>query len=392
MLAGELLRGTLGQHGLSQRQARKATAIVIAGVLLVLGAACTGGDDEAGRTTTPATTGPEPVPALEAGADTAGTDTASSNAAATDTTSVEPVGDGAADTLTFDDIPVIVERTLPSVVAILVAGDQGQGEGSGVIWSEDGAIVTNNHVVQGASELVVALSNGERVAAEVVGTDPLSDLALLQIDRSGLPAATFAKELPRVGELAIALGNPLGLENTVSAGIVSALGRVVPQGGPALVDLIQTDASISPGNSGGALVNGRGEVIGINVAYLPPQQTGAVAIGFAIPSPTVKSVVEKLRAGEPVEHAFLGVNLSPAAAAGEAGLAVVEVTPGSPADEAGIRPGDELMLADGEPLNGIEDLLTLLRQHSPGDELVLTVLRNGEQLEITVVLGNRPAQ
>jgi S1-C subfamily serine protease len=228
------------------------------------------------------------------------------------------------------------------------------------------------------------------VAAEVVGTDPLSDLALLQVDATGLPAATFATELPQVGELAIALGNPLGLENTVSAGIVSALGRVVPEGGPALVDLIQTDASISPGNSGGALVNGRGEVIGINVAYLPPQQTGAVAIGFAIPSPTVISVVEKLQAGEPVQHAFLGVQLAQATGAGETGLAVLEVTPGSPADEAGLQPGDQLLQADGEPLFGLEDLLTLLRQHSPGDELVFTVARDGDEREVSVVLGDRP--
>ncbi|MGH3062665.1 MAG: S1C family serine protease, partial [Gaiellaceae bacterium] len=302
---------------------------------------------------------------------------------------------------TFEGIPAIVEAVAPSIVAVLVSTGQGEGEGSGVVWSEDGVVVTNDHVVSGAQEVVVAFASGERVAAAVEATDPITDLAVLRVDREGLPAAQFAEELPAVGQLAVAMGNPLGFENTVTAGIVSGLHRSIPSGGqtPALVDLIQTDAAISPGNSGGALVGPDGAVMGINVAYIPPEQR-AVAIGFAIPAPTVVDVVSQLLEDGEVSHAFLGVRPAPlspqlAQQAGldaDEGVAVLTVVEGSGAEEAGIEPGDVIVSAGGEPLRSVEDLFEILRNRNPGDRLELEIVRSGEDRTITVELTGRPEQ
>jgi S1-C subfamily serine protease len=179
----------------------------------------------------------------------------------------------------FAAIPGVVDAVEPSVVSV----STDVGEGSGVIWSADGVIVTNAHVVQGAAEVTVVLASGARLPAQIEAGDQRFDLAVLRVERDGLPAARFQQSPPDVGELAIAMGNPAGFEQSVTAGIISGLHRSIPSGGqtPALVNLIQTDAAISPGNSGGALVDGDGDVIGINVAYLPPTQ-GAVALGFEI--------------------------------------------------------------------------------------------------------------
>jgi S1-C subfamily serine protease len=300
------------------------------------------------------------------------------------------------DTL-FGAIPEIVRRVEPSVVSVLLE----QGIGSGVIWDASGLIVTNHHVVAGAGQVTVALATGERLTATVEASDPRTDLAILRVDRDDLPAAEFAEEPPEVGALAIAIGSPLGFENTVTAGIVSGLGRALPPGvtqPAALVDLIQTDAAISPGNSGGALVDAAGRVIGINVAYIPPQQTGAVAIGFAIPTTTVIPVVEQLLATGQVQHAFLGVAgaaVTPAIAQSfnlgvDRGVLVQDVEPGTPAQEAGIEPGDVLVEFDGEQLDRVEDLLTLLRRHAPGDEVEIALVRAGERTDVTVTLADRP--
>src|SRR3954471_17046003 len=190
-------------------------------------------------------------------------------------------------------IPDLVDRVRPSVVAIL---RRDGAQGSGVIARADGVIITNDHVVEGVQTVTVVYADGRRDQAGVKATDPRSDLAVIHVDRSGLPAATFRDDEPRVGELALAIGNPLGFAESVTAGIVSGLGRSIPGSAstsPALIDLIQTDAAISPGNSGGGLVSGDGQFIGINVAYIPPSG-GAVSIGFAIPSPTVTDVVDQL--------------------------------------------------------------------------------------------------
>lgn len=202
-----------------------------------------------------------------------------------------------------------------------------------------------------------------------------------------------------MGELAIALGSPLGFENSVTAGIISGLHRDIPSGGqtPALVDLLQTDAAISPGNSGGALIGPDGEVIGINVAYIPPG-TGAVSIGFAIPSPTVVSVVGQLLEDGQAEHAFLGVRpvpLTPQLAQRfnletEGGAVVYTVIPGSPAEQAGLTPGDVIVSVDGEQIETVEDLLAALRAHQPGDEIDVELIREGTREEVTARLAERP--
>ena len=296
----------------------------------------------------------------------------------------------------FGEIPDLVDEVQPSVVAVTVD----EGEGSGVIWDADGIVVTNHHVVDESDRVEIVFANGTRADARVRATDPSTDLAVLEVDAESLPAAEFSDRLPRVGELAVAIGNPLGFENTVTAGIVSGVHRVIPGGGAqaqALVDLIQTDAAISPGNSGGALVNRRGQVIGINLAYIPPE-TGAVAIGFAVPAPTVSDVVEQLLEDGEVEHAFLGVRpteLTPQIAERfdvqtESGVLVVSVVENSAAERAGIRAGDVIVSADGEPMRRVEDLLALLRQRSPGDEVTLRVNRDGEEREVRVTLTDRP--
>jgi S1-C subfamily serine protease len=330
-----------------------------------------------------------------------GDDEAEATAATpTRTVTATPRGGGDGED-TFGGIPGLVDAVAPSIVAVLVASDQGEGEGSGVVWSEDGVVVTNDHVVSGAQEVVVALASGERLSATVEASDPVTDLAVLRVDRNGLPAAEFADDLPAVGELAVAMGNPLGFENTVTAGIVSGLHRSIPSGGqtPALVDLIQTDAAISPGNSGGALVGADGAVMGVNVAYIPPQAQ-AVAIGFAIPSPTVVDVVTQLLEEGEVSHAFLGIRPAPlspqlAQQAGldtEEGVAVLSVVEGSGAEDAGVEPGDVIVSADGEPLRSVEDLFQTLRDRSPGERLELEIVRDGEQQTIVVELTGRPEQ
>ena len=296
---------------------------------------------------------------------------------------------------TFDDIPDVVQEVEPSVVAIQIEG----GEGSGVIWSDE-IVVTNNHVVEGTDTADVVFADGSRVAASVRATDAQTDLAILEVETGNLPEATFAERLPRVGALAIAIGNPLGLENTVTAGIVSAVHRAIPgaaQGGaPALVDLIQTDAAISPGNSGGALVDADGRVIGINVAYLPPA-VRAVSIGFAIPSPTVIDVVGQLLEDGQAEHAFLGVEpaeLTPQIAQQfevdvERGVIVLGVVENSAAESAGLRRGDVIVSVDGEGLETVEDLLATLRRRSPGEEVDLRILRDGEEQTLRATLRDR---
>lgn len=311
-------------------------------------------------------------------------------------TPAQATSTGSSGNETFERIPDVVEHVAPSIVTILVQKAQGEAEGSGVIWDPSGTIVTNNHVVEGASRVEVVFASGARVPATVKATDPLYDLAVVTVDRSGLPAASFAGDLPRVGELAIAIGSPLGFENTVTAGIISGLHRTIPSAGqaPSLVDLIQTDAPISPGNSGGALVDADGRVIGINVAFIPPEAR-AVSIGFAIPSPTVLDDVRQLIEKGKATHAFLGVQLAevtPEIARQfnvSSGALVQEVVPGSAAANAGLEQGDVIVAFDGEPVRSVEDLLAALRQHQPGDHVSLVVVRAGKRVTLEVTLAAR---
>jgi serine protease DegQ len=295
----------------------------------------------------------------------------------------------------FDRIPEIVDDVEPSVVAVTTDG----GEGSGVIWDDQGTIVTNNHVVAGATTVEVALASGARLPAEVQAFDERSDVAVLHVKREGLPAARFEPKLPDVGELAVAMGNPAGFEQSVTAGIVSGLHRSIPSGGrtPALVDLIQTDAAISPGNSGGALVNEDGLVIGMNVAYLPPAESGAVAIGFAIPSGTVVSVVRQLLNRGKVERAYLGVvygtQITPElnqqfGIGADEGVSVDDVE--GPAARAGIEAGDVIVSLEGQKIATQEDLIALLNRRRPGEVVTVGIIRDAKRRQIPVTLGERP--
>lgn len=297
------------------------------------------------------------------------------------------------------DIPAIIDNVQPSVVTIFL---ESGGLGSGVIYSEDGLILTNEHVVSGAEEVQVAFADGQRVTGTVLAVDAVTDLALVQADRTGLPPAEFQTELPEVGELAIVIGSPLGFENTATAGIISGLHREIPgsaTNSQSLVDLVQTDAAISPGNSGGALVNGRGQVVGISEAYIPPQ-AGAVSLGFAIPAGTAVEVAEELLEDGSADHAFLGLaprTVTPQIARQlgvtvEQGVVVLAVEDDGPAEEAGIRAGDIMVSLDGEPLASAEQLLAALRAFDPGETVVSGVVREGEELEVEITLGERPAQ
>jgi S1-C subfamily serine protease len=278
-----------------------------------------------------------------------------------------------------------------------------EGMGSGVIYRSDGYIITNNHVVEGSRDVEVAFADGTTEHGEVVGTDPTTDIAVVSVDRNDLPAADFASGDPIVGQTAVAVGSPSGFESTVTSGIISGTGREVPAeytGGtqaPSLVDLIQTDAAISPGNSGGALADRDGRVIGINVAYLPPAETGAENIGFAIPSTTAVSVADQLIENGEAVHPYLGVYLSDLTqetasrfkSPVDSGALIEEVEPGSPADDAGIQRGDIVTAAGSEEVRSSGDLLSALRDYMPGDKVRLTVLRNGEETTLQANLAER---
>ena len=299
----------------------------------------------------------------------------------------------------FDQLPVIVRETQPSIVTVLGSTPFGSSNGSGVIWARNGLIVTNSHVVEGTTAIEVVLATGERVTGTLVASDPRTDLAVVRIKRKKLPAARFANRNPQVGQLAVAMGSPLGFENTVTAGIVSGLHRSIPSGGttPALVDLIQTDAAISPGNSGGALIDATGQVIGINVAYIPPQE-GSVSIGFAIPAQTVRRVVKQLIDSGRVEHAFLGVDLrdlTPQILAEfnipvDHGILIFSVVTDSGAERSGIESGDVLTSIDDERLRTIEDFLRVLRNRRPNDTSSIELVRGQDLHRVEATLTDRP--
>jgi serine protease Do len=311
------------------------------------------------------------------------------------------------------DEPVarVASKVGPSVVQVNVRAVQqtplgtrrGEGIGSGVIYRQDGYIVTNNHVVEGATGVNVAFADGTIEDATVVGADPNTEIAVIKVERDDLPAATFEGDTPVVGQLAVAIGSPSGFESTVTSGVVSGVGREFPPeltgsgtaARSALTDLIQTDAAISPGNSGGALADRDGEIIGINVAYLPPAQTGAVNLGFAVPSDTAVSVADQLIEEGEVTTPYLGVlttDLSPEDAGRfdlpvDSGALVEQVVPGSPAREAGVRKGDIITALGDARVAGYGDLLGALRDHEPGDRVTLTIFRNGDENKLEVTLG-----
>jgi S1-C subfamily serine protease len=329
---------------------------------------------------------PEQEPAASAAAASA-----AEGSAVADGSVVAPVG--------LASIPAIVAQVDPSVVTIAVGS---RGIGSGVVYREGGYVVTNAHVVGQADRVDVELADGTRTSARVLATDEITDLAVVRTERRDLPAAKFETAQPRVGELVLAMGSPLGFQNSAAVGIVSGLGREIPgaaaQGARSLVDLIQTDAAISPGNSGGALVNGEGEIVGINEAYLPPA-VGAVSIGFAIPAATVVDVVDQLIADGSATHPFLGAvvaTLTPQIAQAfaiqaEDGALIQSVAPGGPADSAGMRAGDVMVSFNGSSVRSAEDFLGALRGTEPGQVVKIDVGRGAAVQTLTVTIGTLPA-
>ena len=298
-----------------------------------------------------------------------------------------------------------------------------EGSGSGFVWDKQGHIVSNNHVVGGADQITVTFHDGTTVPARIVGTDPDSDLAVIRVD---LPAARLEpvqvadSTKVKVGQLAVAIGNPFGLQSTMTVGFISALGRLLPVGsevqGPryTIPDIIQTDAAINPGNSGGVLVNDTGQVIGVTTAIISP--VGAsVGIGFAVPTVIVKKVVPALITVGHYQHPWLGVSgrpLTPGVAramglkAEQRGALVVDVLPNSPADNAGLRGsdrqatidgvpvrvgGDVIVAIDRRPVKGFDDVITFLaRETNVGQTVTLNVLRRGRERDLQVTLDPRP--
>ncbi len=266
-----------------------------------------------------------------------------------------------------------------------------QGAGSGVIISTEGYILSNNHVVENAQEVVVTLADKREFPAEIVGTDPKTDLAVLKVETDKpLPAASLGdSEVLKVGDLVVAIGNPFGLNHTVTSGIVSAKGRVIGAG--PYDDFIQTDASINPGNSGGPLFNMKGEVIGINTAIIPQGQ----GIGFAIPIDTAKPLIPQLVDHGEITRGYLGVNIQAITAdLAEAleleniqGALVSDVVEDSPAEEGGLKRGDVIVDFDGKTIEDSHDLPVVVAATPVGEELTVTVLRDGKQEELQVTVA-----
>jgi Do/DeqQ family serine protease len=284
-------------------------------------------------------------------------------------------------------------------------GDQPLGDetrratslGSGVIVSPSGYILTNNHVVQAADEIEVALSDGKKLLAKVVGSDPETDLAVLRVEAKNLPAITFgSSESLRVGDVVLAIGNPLGIGQTVTSGIVSALGRS-GLGINTFENFIQTDAAINQGNSGGALVDARGNLVGVNTAILS-QTGGSIGIGLAIPASMAKTVMEQIIRTGTVTRGWVGVELEvirpefveALKLTSAEGVLIKGVVASGPADKAGVKPGDVLVAIDGRAMPNPNAVLNVVTGLAPGSPAKLRLKRKGQDLEIPITVGRRP--
>ena len=290
-------------------------------------------------------------------------------------------------------VAAIAQRVLPSVVRINTEG----GSGSGVVLDADGHLLTNAHVVGRSDTVQVLTPDGDTLRGTVVGTDPMTDIAVVKVDRDDLPVADYAATEPQIGETAVAIGSPFGLDGSVTSGIVSGLGRTLSGGRATLTDLIQTDAAINPGNSGGALVNGAGEVIGINTAIL--SRSGANdGVGFAVPASTAKNVAADLIEFGEVRAGYIGIQgqtVDPEVArlyglTVEQGAVVAGVEQGSPAADAGLRTGDIIVSLDGEEIPSMAELASRVQRLEPGQTVTLGVVRDGDEQDVDLTLGQRP--
>jgi S1-C subfamily serine protease len=301
------------------------------------------------------------------------------------------------------NVAEVLKKIQPSVVTIIALTetgmDQGRGTGTGVVITSDGDILTNDHVVDGADTVFVLFAGDtEPTPATVIAVDPGNDLALLHVDQTGLTPAVFADpDSIDIGDEVVAVGFALDLDGgpTVTRGIVSALNRTIVSGDGALDGLIQTDTAISSGNSGGPLVNTRGQVIGINTAvFQSSSEVAANNVGFSISVAEALPVIEELRAqanGQARTEGYLGVSVLDRQDGG-LGAMIAEVSPGSPADLAGMQVDDVVIQADGSPVDGQPALVAAIRDKSPGDTIKIDVLRDGERITLTAELIERPTE
>ncbi|MCY4456159.1 MAG: trypsin-like peptidase domain-containing protein [Chloroflexi bacterium] len=372
------------------------------------------GGDDAG----PVASAPVPVAPVATGTPTAAASpTATTQPPVVLEATPTPTLGSASATTAIQGLPDMVERVVSSVVQIRARGQLGGGVGSGVVVDQSGHIVTNDHVVRGALTIVVELHDGTVVAAEVLGSDPSNDLAVLRANipaGAALPAAFGDSDLVRVGEPVFAIGNPFDLDFTVTSGIVSGIDREAHQhlGGRPVRGVIQTDAAVNPGNSGGPLFNSVGEVIGITTAVENPAgQSFFIGIGYAVPSNTVLRYIPEMIAGAEITHAQLGIagvtlNAINAADAGvEAlrGVYITAVVPGSAADRAGIvaasqpdgqgdleQGGDVITAFAGTEITSMNQLSRLIDDQDVGTDVMLTVVRDGQAIELTATLRMWP--
>ena len=267
--------------------------------------------------------------------------------------------------------------------------------GSGVIVSEDGYIVTNAHVIEKADEITVAFNDGRKSRAQIIGTDPDSDLAVIKVDMTGLTPLGFREDPIRVGDLALAIGNPFGVGQTVTQGIISATGRT-GLGVNKFEDFIQTDAAINPGNSGGALVDAHGELVGINTVIFS-RSGGSMGIGFAIPTAIVEQVMNALIKDGKVSRGWLGIEIQsqlrdPTQLETSTGVEVLNVVPKSPAAKSGLRVGDIVLTIDGVEMTDANTLIQYVARKAPNTTLNAQILRRGKNAQVKILLEERPAQ
>jgi putative serine protease PepD len=295
-----------------------------------------------------------------------------------------------------DSVAGVAAAVLASVVSV----SAGDGTGSGFVISEDGYVITNHHVIRNASTIELAFPDGSSAPAEVVGTSPSYDLAVLLVERDDLvPVVLGDSQLVAVGDPVIAVGSPLGLEGTVTSGIVSALDRPVTAGGrgeQAFINALQTDAAINPGNSGGPLVDSRGRVIGVNSAIATigfGGTSGSIGLGFAIPINQARRTAEQIIATGEAVYPVMGVRLAPSDSEPGARIAPDSgdedgVLPDGPAERAGLRPGDLIVAIDGRAVSTPDELVVFLRARQPGDEVTLVYQRNGAEYEVSLTLDS----
>ncbi|MEA2474548.1 MAG: hypothetical protein QOE06_2463 [Thermoleophilaceae bacterium] len=286
----------------------------------------------------------------------------------------------------------VYAKASPAVVSIRTSS----GSGTGFLIDGEGQIVTNNHVVGSNKRVVVKFGDGASIQADVLGTDPSSDLAVVSIPKNSIPKGVKPLQFAdsrgvRVGDLAIAIGNPFGLDRTATEGIISGLGRSIEApNGFAIDEVIQTDAPINPGNSGGPLLDDTARVIGVNSQIATAGSSGNVGVGFAVPSNTVRQVVPRLARGQSIDRGYLGVTTSDAT--GGTGAEVQAVVPGGPGDRAGLRPGDVIHKVDGKVVAHSADVSGLVATRAPGDQVSLEIDRGGAHQTLKAKLGSRPAK